>query len=311
MVPAMAKMSTICERCDGKFDGTPSGWKKHEQTNKHNLSKPMTGDGLPDALRADDVIAETTFSVPEGASPKVRAVMSKALKDGMLGILAGDRTAVDVLVDIGEAGAEAAAEEQTSLKLADFDPWTLPGLPDDRRDVLAAAHAEVDPANADIAKYKRYVRHGELHNLKLLPKYQEQLASAQLRLAEANTVIANVEEERELLYGAHYDRVEAYWGRVHKEVWRIASEIDYMVAVGDLRVDRTEMLVDFQGSTIQVIGPRYHYGRAADWERVVHPAFVRVNSTFEGGDIDALAYGERIKAAAQYAVVLNQVLGLA
>lgn len=293
MVPAMAKMSTICERCDGKFDGTPSGWKKHEQTNKHNLSKPIPGDGLPDALRATlvletDIEAPAGDEFPEDAPPEARAVMAKA---------------VNVLADVEEA--------RTSLKLADFDPYTLPSLPEDRREALAAAHVQIDPANTEVAKYKRYVRHGELHNLKLLPKYQAQLEAAQLRLAEANEAIEGIEQEREQLYHGHYDRVEAYWGRVHNEALKVVAEIEPLVALADLRLDRTELIVDFKGAAIQVIGPRYSYRAGTDWERIVYPAFVRVNSTFEGAPVEALVYADRIRAAGRYALTLNDVLGLA
>lgn len=351
----MAKQITRCERCDGSFDGTPSGWKKHQDTNKHELSKPVPGDGLPDALRANLGLegsieaepGEPTTDPDRDDQPQLTVVeepkeaAKRVLKDGLMGILAGTATAKEVIADVNAVlplvGPEPKPprvaklsgpkqpdpepgyripdfdpadidERPDSLRFKEFRPNEFPRRPEALRELAQQIQADKDEAEANVAKYRRYVRHGELHNLKLLPKYTAQRDGAQAALDTANEALLRIAEQSDQRVYAHYQRVAEYWERVHAKALDAARLLSGVAVATVVQGTSFAAQFSYMQETATVNGPRVTFSMDAEPE--VGGATVTVRGVQSAGEGEARAVAVALNAAAVYAEWLNEVLGL-
>lgn len=343
----MAKQTTTCERCDGTFDGTPSGWLKHQQTDKHNKANPIPGDGVPDQIRATLALREATLTSIEDKEPEftlaedelaaaealgatVPAVVEAAAaklkvgKHDQSGLppearskakaprayeLSGEATeepTFEAILAEFEANADPLDERPDTLDIAQFRPFDFPPKPQGLQELSAAVNAIADRAAQDIAKYRRYVRYGELHSPKNLPKYQRQLAEAEGLASTAAMLRGRVEQLDEARYAAHYARVQAWWAQAHSKALK---HVDKGLFKLELEATSMRVVVLYDGEPVAVVnGPRMRY--EGDTERVLVPASVTVPNALT--DVPP-PVAERIAGAivetAVYAVELNDILG--
>lgn len=356
----MAKVKTACERCGGSFDGTPSGWLKHQRSDKHNTSFPIAGDGIPegfpDAFAGDierlknggtkpvaDAVTEPEFTVAKAEvieateaaiETKVKTRSKDAAKaavaEGISAILAGEATAEEVLEQVREVAPvpepskpkQYVVQEYEPVVLPDFDPSDLPERPasvlfsefrpyefPDRPEAVqqfAVENAEeLAAAEKDVATGKRYVRHGKLHSLALLPKYEAQLASAENRLAAAQVTQAGIQAYDEQRFAAHYVNAKLYWETVHG-LAQAQVKADGGLEQGTLELTGAIPTICFR--SVNVNGPR----KVLEGEQeIVVPATVTLVNPVASCDPDiAEMIGRDLTAAGRYAVALNAVIGL-
>lgn len=341
----MAKQKTLCERCDGTFDGTPSGWKKHEQTTKHNLAKTVPGDGLPDSLRASLGLEQDIEAAPDEPTTDPETGKEAVLR-GFADILNGTATGASVIADLKDAGhlpdegsevfppepvkptkprkyalseddlpepepeyvvvpfdREELDERPDSSLFGEFRPYEYPPRMPLIQKLAADATADRDAALVNVGKFKRYVRHGELHALKLLPKYQAQLKAAQDRVAMLDAVIEGIDDHDQARYNAHIERAQLWWQYIHGQVLVLSGAF----SDGKLVLEGTGMTVEF-GPFVKVNGPRLRYGEDAT-EREIVPATVSLFDTFQSVHPNvAIGVALQLQQAGRYAEELNRLI---
>lgn len=298
----MAKVSVPCETCGGSYEDTPSGRSKHNGTGKH-------------------VAAATALGMKNAAKAKAKGGPVKAGKPVLVGE-SGPETAElpGEVITNREADepqfhvvATETAEDAPSgpdLTIAANDPFTALNLPAYVNAVAEAAKARValDDAKQAVAKYKRYVRYGELHSQKNLPKYQSQLAEAEATFAAAEEQSAAAEAEEQSQALVAREAKDAYWLRVHRAtVAAIRAELPK--ALDDFTVLSTlgGLTVGVGALPVSVIGP--HRG-LEDGEVTVVTSKVMVKVDALVHPNLALQISQRIFIAARYAAALDKVTGL-
>lgn len=370
----MAKQTTTCARCDGTFDGTPSGWLKHQRSNKHNTAKPMTGDGIPEGFPDAFAVPGAAVPVSDGEKDPVAVAKGKIARGEVAALndpgddtdgvrpsaLEGDEPSFQPVaeptdeelaaipetepvakpakpkvtkvkaevytkpvepvaepepVQVPDFNPEDLDERPDSLLIAEFRPFDYPERTPEVQQIAVELLAEAEAALAAVAKGKRYVRHGELHNLKLLPKYQEQLAEATERVAEVERVKAAIETNDEQRFAAHYERVAAYWTRVHEAV---VAELEdsalFPIAPDSLKLNVDVVSPQVEIGFVRFNGPRGVWAEGSE-ERTIEPGRVTISDRSGEALRDvpptaAAGIGVAIQAVGLYGEAFNRVVGL-
>lgn len=299
----VAKQTTRCERCDGTFDGTPSGWAKHADTDKHNRANPIPGDGRPDSIKLPDLETRAQLPYEDHLPDEGSVVFPPTEPVETPEPLEAEDEPDELEFDLPDP--TELDERPESLLFAEFRPYDYPGRPEAVQELRTRTEGAVLLAEQGVAKYKRYVRHGELHNLKLLPKYQQQLAEAQDLLAKLKAVEEGIDAYDRLRLDAHYDRVQEYWTEVHHEVLRQLGKVAY----NGPRLEGASFALPIIGGWVEVNGPRAHFGD--EGEREIQPASVTAVNIPANMDPElAQGIGQSIEKAGLYAAKFNEVIGL-
>lgn len=316
----MPKVKVACG-CGGSFEDTPSGKSKHVHTAKHvgwvtaaasrAESKAKAGgkrafhghDEIPSELPGKDGVIKATNAV-------LAKIAARPVKEKVEQPVEPEPEKAEEPTE--DAPSEAKPVDPNDLSMASNNPFG-PGLTDGYGAAIAAtgeANNEFEAAKDAVAKYKRYVRYGELHSPKNLPKYQQQLEEAEERFAIAGLeLVAAKDAEQEAAVAAREDK-DAYWIRVHRAVMAdLRSAATFGERLNDVTVISTlgGLTVAMSALPIEVVGP--HRG-LLDGQETIVGAQVRVKLDALVAPSVANQLSRLVWMAGRYAATLETVIGL-
>ncbi len=290
-----------CALCGASVEQTPSGRRKHEATRKH-LSF------APDPTAAHDKLGSGEPKASNGESEAPAEVWCSFCELPSVVMRNGDPFCAEHDPE-GEGPTEPPYRPSQAIQeqLDVFQVGVWDEGPDVRevRKRIEAAEAAVRDADERVAKYRRYVRHGELHNEKLLPKYQQQLAEAE----QTRTAAVSLAEEAQTALRAEMtarNRMrKAYWERVHQ----IAIEATTVAMVGEAHVPKS-FIEEAVYTLVVRIGELVVHGPAP---KHVEDGVTLSEILVPGRSVDAvtgLGFASNLKVAAVYALQVDVLTGL-